>query len=53
MHLEKQEQEAKMKILIQEKVEPVDIREIDEESMIWTLSHSSMVQEDDDSEDIL
>lgn len=40
MHMDKQEQETKMKILIQEKVEPVDIREVDEDSMMWTLNGS-------------
>lgn len=38
--MDKQEQETKMKILIQEKVEPVDIREVDEDSMMWTLNGS-------------
>jgi hypothetical protein len=40
LHMDKQEQETKMKILIQEKVEPVDIREVDEDSMMWTLNGS-------------
>ena len=34
---------------IQRKVEPVDIREVDEESMAWTL-HDSMDHEDHDSD---
>lgn len=49
MHMDKQEQETKMKILIQEKVEPVDIREVDEDSMMWTLNDGSIDHENFDS----
>ena len=38
-----------MKILIQGKVEPVDIREVDEDSMMWTLN-DSMNHEHHDTE---
>ena len=47
--MDKQEQETKMKILIQEKVEPVDIREVDEDSMMWTLNDGSIDHENFDS----
>ena len=30
-----------MKLLIQNKIEPVDIREIDEDSMMWTINDSA------------
>ena len=30
-----------MKLLIQNKIEPVDIREIDEDSMMWTINDSN------------
>ena len=35
-----QDQEAKIKMLIQAKIEPVDIREVDEDEMNWTLNDS-------------
>ena len=42
-------EEANLKMEIQRKVEPVDIREVDEESMAWTLN-DSMDHEDHDSD---
>lgn len=42
-----QDQEAKMKMLIQAKIEPVDIREVDEDEMMWTLNDSFDHEEQD------
>jgi len=47
--LDLQDQEAKIKMLIQAKIEPVDIREVDEEHMMWTLN-DSFDREDLDTE---
>ena len=48
-----QKQESHVKILIQNKIEPVDIREIDEDSMMWTLNdsidHEDIDRESDNS----
>jgi hypothetical protein len=36
-----------MKMLIQAKIEPVDIREVDEDEMMWTLNDSFDHEEQD------
>ena len=38
-----------MKVLIQNKIEPVDIREIDEDSMMWTLNDSMEINDTEGS----
>lgn len=47
--LDLQDQEAKIKMLVQAKIEPVDIREVDEDQMNWTLN-DSFDREDLDTE---